>query len=97
MRRLHFTRLAEQDLTEICDYIAAKSVQRAAAVVKGLEQACQMLVSQPGMGRARPELAPDLCSLTEGSHIIFYRVADDGVQVIRILHGARDLPAIFED
>jgi toxin ParE1/3/4 len=31
-----------------------------------------------------------------GNYIIFYRPIDDGIEVVRILHGARDLPPLFE-
>ena len=47
------------------------------------------------MGRARPELAKGLCSLPAGSYVIFYTEATDGVEIVRILAGARDLDTFF--
>ena len=47
------------------------------------------------MGRARTELAADLRSLPAGSYIIFYRPVADGVEIIRVVHQARDTTAMF--
>jgi toxin ParE1/3/4 len=51
------------------------------------------------MGRARDDLAPGLRSLVvQSKYLIFYRVLDKKVQVMRILHGARDIDrSYFED
>lgn len=43
------------------------------------------------MGRKVEELAPNLRSFPIGSYLIFYRPIEDGIQLIRILHGARDI------
>ena len=49
------------------------------------------------MGRPRPEFAPNLRSIPEGSHVIFYRPIDDGIELIRVIHRARDLSSeMFE-
>ncbi len=50
----------------------------------------------PYMGRQREELAARLRSFPVGSYVIFYRPIDDGIEVARILHGARDFPPLFE-
>lgn len=50
----------------------------------------------PKLGRERFDLAPELRGLPVGNYIIFYRPMKDGIQVIRVLHGARDLPSQFE-
>jgi toxin ParE1/3/4 len=47
------------------------------------------------MGRARPELRPDLRSFPVGRFVIFYREVRDGIEIVRVLRGARDLPALF--
>ena len=43
------------------------------------------------MGRARPELRADLRSLPFGAYLILYRVVEDGVEIIRVVHAARNL------
>jgi toxin ParE1/3/4 len=43
------------------------------------------------LGRARPELEAELSSFVVARSILFYRANDEGVVLIRVLHGARDL------
>jgi hypothetical protein len=47
------------------------------------------------MGRLRPELAPHLRSFPIGNYVIFYRLTQEGIEVARVLHGARDIDALF--
>jgi plasmid stabilization system protein ParE len=50
----------------------------------------------PGtLGRARDDLAPGLRSLAWRDYVILFRYVAGGVQVVRLLHGARDLPTLF--
>ncbi len=49
------------------------------------------------MGRKREELAPLLRSFPVGNYVIFYRPASGGIQIIRVLHGARDVSKLFGD
>jgi toxin ParE1/3/4 len=55
-----------------------------------------LLAGQPLLGQARSELALNLRSLPVGNYVIFYRPIDDGIEVVRVLHGARDIDAMFE-
>ena len=50
----------------------------------------------PLIGRDRPELSPGLRSFVVGRHVIFYRRFGNGVEIVRVLDGARDLPPLFE-
>ncbi|MBM3832603.1 MAG: type II toxin-antitoxin system RelE/ParE family toxin [Verrucomicrobia bacterium] len=47
------------------------------------------------MGCRREGLTPHLRSFPVANHLIFYRPMDGGIEVARILHGARDLPVLF--
>ena len=49
-------------------------------------------------GRARPDIAPDARVLVERPYLILYRLVPGGVQVVRVLHGARriDRPLFSE-
>ena len=48
------------------------------------------------MGRSRAEdLRPDLFSFPVGKHVLFYRSQRGGIVLVRVIHGARDLPALF--
>ena len=49
------------------------------------------------IGRMRDDLQPDLRSFAAGSYLIFYRPIDDGIEVVRVLHGARDIERAVSD
>ena len=60
-----------------------------------IEEKCRLLGASPEMGRGRPELAPDLRSFPVGNYVIFYRPVRGGVEVVRVLRAARDIPSLF--
>jgi toxin ParE1/3/4 len=47
------------------------------------------------MGRRRDELAPGLRSFPAGRYVIFYLPLTDGVDIVRVLHGSRDIETVF--
>lgn len=91
MPQLRFTENAERDLADIGNFIARDNPINAARFVARVEEHCQLLAAHPLLGRARDELVPGLRSLTFGRYVIFYRALDDGAEIVRVLHGARDL------
>lgn len=92
MARVLSTPRADRDLVEIGLHIARDDIGAAEKVLSAIERRCKMLSRLPGLGRRRDELAAGLRSLAVGSHVVFYRVTDDGIEVIRVLHGAQDAP-----
>jgi toxin ParE1/3/4 len=89
--------LAEADLLDIWDFIANESFEKADRFLQKIETKLKILAESPGMGRNRDELVPSLQSFPVGSYLIFYRCINQGIEVIRILHGARDISSLFED
>jgi toxin ParE1/3/4 len=87
--------LAEADILEIWDYIADDSLAAADRWVDRLDEQFRLLAAQPMMGRARDELAPGVRSFPFGRYVVFYVPLDDGIDVVRVLHGARDIDAVF--
>lgn len=63
--------------------------------LNGCKKRCDGIADMPGIGRQREELSPGLRSVPEGDYVIFYRQIEDGVEIIRVLHGKRDIPTIF--
>jgi len=53
------------------------------------------LAKSPHMGRNRSRLAPELRSHPHGRYVIFYRVIDGGIEIVRVLHASRDIFAQF--
>lgn len=95
MPRVSRRPLAQTDVLEIWDYIAGDSLAGADRWVDCLDEQFRLLAAQPMMGRARDELAPGVRSFPFGRYVVFYVPLDDGIDVARVLHGARDIDAVF--
>lgn len=88
--------LAQEDLTEIWEYIAEDGANRADAFIDRVDAKLRALAVQPMMGRARDELAAGLRSFPIGRYVVFYEVVMDGIALVRVLHSARDIDPQFE-
>ncbi|MGB0127213.1 MAG: type II toxin-antitoxin system RelE/ParE family toxin [Rhodocyclaceae bacterium] len=97
MTRVVLSVQAERDLEEIGDYIAGDSPQRALAFISALRAHCDRIARAPFAYPARPELADGVRTCTHGPYLIVFRPGDETVLIVRILHGARNLPALFRD
>jgi toxin ParE1/3/4 len=97
MAQLRFSSTAQRDLTSIADYIAQGSPHHAARFILRLEEHCQLLANRPLMGRARDEVRLGLRSVRFGRYVIFYRPAEDGAEIVRVIHSARDLDRAMQE
>ena len=84
MTRLIKSPQARADIFEIWSYIADDSEQNADAFIDKLDGVFHDLAGQPGMGRVRDELARRI-----------YSFPADGIEIVRVLHGARDIETVF--
>ncbi len=92
MKRLIIAASAQRDLQEIHDYIANDNTDAASRWIDRLVSRFEDLSALPGIGRKRTKLDPRYRSITEGDYVIFYQTtADDAVEVVRVIHGKRDL------
>jgi toxin ParE1/3/4 len=80
---------AEADLIDIWLYIAEDSPENADGLLDRFDATFARLAEFPDMGRARPRLAPNLRSFSVSEYVIFYRPVQDGIEVVRVLHGRR--------
>jgi toxin ParE1/3/4 len=96
MPQIRISPRASEDLIEIWSYIADDSPANADVFVDKLHEKLQVLAGQPGSGRRREELAPGIQSFPFGRYIIFYHAVANSIEVVRVLHGARDVESIFE-
>jgi toxin ParE1/3/4 len=71
------------------------SRQAAQRLIDALEDRCRLLLRLPELGERCEDLAPRLRRLSVGSYILFYRPADDGIEVVRVIRGGRDIEALF--
>jgi toxin ParE1/3/4 len=87
--------LAALDILDIWDHISEDNMAAADRWVDEIDAAFSRLATQPMMGRARPELAPDLRSFPFGRYVIYYMPLSGGIDVVRVLHSARDIDGLL--
>ena len=96
MTGYRFTEPAREDLLEIWEFIAHDDIDAADRVIAGLEKAAEKLASHPQLGRIRPSIAGlEVRFLSVGAHFLVYRGKQEPIEILRVLHGARDLDAIL--
>lgn len=102
-RRVVKTPAAVVDLIEIGDYLArAASITIADRFIAAAETTFNQLAKAPSMGARYDPDDPAFKSLRYGlvsqfrNYVVFYRPLRDGIEVIRVLHGARDFGSILE-
>ncbi|MGO8836791.1 MAG: type II toxin-antitoxin system RelE/ParE family toxin [Limisphaerales bacterium] len=96
MNQYRVSDAARSDLDEIWYYIAQANMDAADRFLGAIVSHFPKLAAMPQIGRARKELSPRLRSFPVGRYIIFYRPMENGVEIARVLHGARDIPPLFE-
>ena len=95
MAKVFYSASAENDLLEAWLYVAEDSVSSADRMLDQIEAEAIRLLDQPLMGRERSELASVIRSWpTSTPYILFYFPNENGIVVARVLHHARDVPAI---
>lgn len=82
---------AEIDLVELWRYIAADDTDAADRLVDRINARMLELAVCPFSGRSRDDLYPRLRSVPVGNWVVFYMVDEVQVDIVRILHGARDI------
>jgi toxin ParE1/3/4 len=94
---LRRTRQAREDLLGIWDYVAADSAAAADRLLDELSDRFEKTSDFPELGRAADEIAPGHRVLTCGSYLLIYAVDKEAhvVDLVRVVHGARDWPALF--
>jgi toxin ParE1/3/4 len=84
---------ADQDIEEIFDYTEINfGFDQAVEYLSKLEGVLHQLVENPEIGRTRNEIKVGLRSFPKSSHVIFYRILNNRIRIVRILHGSKDLP-----
>lgn len=102
MKPVVFNPVALEDLEEITGYIAADHSVAAEDLREDILDTAENLGHQPGLG-IRPRFSSSrfagirfLPASQYPNYLLFYRELPDEVEVMRILHGARNLPPLFE-
>jgi plasmid stabilization system protein ParE len=92
MAQVRWSLSAGQDLQTIEDFIARDSVLHAINFVDHIVESADVLLKTSHIGRMVPEFnRPDLRELIFRGYRIVYQLQDDGVFILRVVHGSRDL------
>ncbi len=93
MRKLRYSESAERDTLNILEYISLQSSSTTAErFVLELRRRCRDLASLPGlMGRARPDLGPNVRSRAHGNYVIYLQYSGTTLRILRIMEGHRDI------
>jgi toxin ParE1/3/4 len=96
MPNLKVAATAEEDLGEIWAYVAEQNPDAASNLVKEITSRFATLRDHPHLGRQRNELLVNLRSFTVKNYLIFYQPSEGGIEILRVLHGSRDIESILE-
>lgn len=84
---------AEEDLIAIWQHIAHDSEAAADRLLDRIEARWQQLATYPYSGAPRDDIAPGIRHLVVGEYLTLYRVGEDAVEILRVLHGRRKIEA----
>jgi toxin ParE1/3/4 len=86
---------ADADLLKTLSYLAERNPSVARSLAQEFASKFQSLTRFPFIGRDRSHLLPGLRSVVAARHVVFYRVDQDRITVVRVLDGRRDIDAEF--
>jgi toxin ParE1/3/4 len=93
--RVRYAKRAREDLLDIWLHVARRGSEAVAdQIVDRIEERCRQLKDHQQLGPARPEIAEGARALVAERWLALYRLTPDGVQIVRIVDGARDLGGI---
>jgi toxin ParE1/3/4 len=96
-RRIEPSRAALADFDALYDYIARDNPIAAAQVLRSLDHSIQLLADQPKLGKVFRHRRLRLRVLTHGDYLVFYRERPSVVEIVRVIHGRRNIPDILDD
>ena len=76
-------------------YVSVAGIHTAEKIIRELGRAVALIEEHPFAGRARNEIRPGLRSFAMTPHVVFYRIARDTPQILRVLDGRQDIEEQF--
>jgi len=94
--RYRVTRDAAGELDEIFSYWAKRvSVETAERVINGIIKHFPLIADYPDTGRSTDNITPGVRCFPAGKYLIYFRKTNDGIQILHIIHGARNQLTAF--
>lgn len=76
-------------------YVQVAGRHTAEKILREIAEVIALIEDRPFAGRARNEVRPGLRSFAATPHVVFYRVADDTPEIVRLLDGRQDIEEQF--
>ena len=95
MKKFIIAPTASQDLNKIADYFLTVNVTAGEKLFQLFNQKIKQLTHFPLMGRSYNHIKPSLRGLPLKGYIIFYRVSDEQIEILRIVNGHQNLSDLF--
>ncbi len=95
MALIQKTRQSREDYAAIHAFVFETSPQNADMILRQFDEKLLLLASNRFLGKPRPELADRLRSWSVHRFVLFYRPTDDGIELMRVLHGSMDIAPRF--
>jgi toxin ParE1/3/4 len=87
---------ADADLLQIYRYVAERNPVAAESIAREIDRKFDNLSLFPFIGRDRSTLSKGIRSVVAYPYVIFYMVEGDGIIILRVLHGRRDIDSEFQ-
>jgi toxin ParE1/3/4 len=97
VRRCEITRRATQDLDVISDYFLDRNIDAGERTFREFNQKCIKLAQFPNLGKRYAQIRPWLRGLPLDGYVIFYKVTDEVLTILRVVSGRQDLATLFDD
>lgn len=95
--RTHFlSSVADQDIADVWQFIARDSIEAADRMIDRFTATFGSLAQSPYLGQVYEHPRLELRRFSVDKYAIFYRILDDAIVVVRILHGARNIDRLLE-
>ncbi len=78
-------------------YIAQNNPDAAKRLIEAIREKCRLLSNFPHMGRSYAEISPQIRGVPINKYIILYRLIENGVEIVRVVSGYRNLESLFSD
>ncbi|WP_144281113.1 type II toxin-antitoxin system RelE/ParE family toxin [Chryseobacterium echinoideorum] len=90
------SKIADKDLEDIFDYTSDEfGFEQAEKYLLEIEEIFQNLILNLQLGKKRDEIKKDLYSFPKDNYVIFYKILNKSIRIVRVLHGSRDVPKYF--
>ena len=91
MTRYVLSPRAQSDIEDIWDYTASHwNVRQAEAYTRQIQHAIETVAAEPKLARSCGDIRSGYWKYPAGSHVLFFRMTDDGIDINRILHSRMD-------